>query len=302
MDGSITSTTGRAVLTSASNPFLASQVGQTISVSGAGNSAGITPLYTTMLSYQSAGQVTLSVPALHTTSGATVALTGHPDNLSATVSDSNGIVWTNSGTAYIPASASQVWHALGGISRDTAYGGFASKYGIAISTNSYGRAPTYNGVEQATGIWAAEYDGAPNIYHLLNTLTGIWTDWLCSSGSGYACPRTATTVGALTGISNNATIGQACPFYLHGLKIIKSGLYAQITPNPEFYSACNPLTDGMVWRMSPSSFDTADSLQSMLGGLNHSAQGTNKFIVFTGGSTFGFTAGVFTTLYNLNYA
>lgn len=297
-DGSIASTTGRAVLTSASNPFLASQVGQTISVSGAGNSAGITPLYTTMLSYQSAGQVTLSVPALHTTSGATVALTGHPDNLSATVSDSNGIVWTNSGTAYIPASASQVWHALGGISRDTAYGGFASKYGIAISTNSYGRAPTYNGVEQATGIWAAEYDGAPNIYHLLNTLTGIWTDWLCSSGSGYACPRTATTVGALTAISNNATIGQACPFYLHGLKIIKSGLYAQITPNPEFYSACNPLTDGMVWRMIPSSFDTADSLQSMLGGLNHSAQGTNKFIVFTGGSTFGFTAGVFTTLYN----
>ncbi len=190
-DGSITS--GLAVLTSSSNPFHASQVGQAISVTGAGNSAGTTPLFTTILSYQSAGQVTLATPALHATTSATVTLTGHPDIMSSSVSDSNGIVWTNVGPSYAIANGSQLWRAIGGISRDTAYGGHASKYGIAISTNSYGLAPTYSkyAADQGTGAWGLEYDAVSDIYHLLNTLTGIWTDWSCSSGSGYACPRTA---------------------------------------------------------------------------------------------------------------
>src|ERR1700691_3070701 len=65
------------VLTSASNPFTAAMVGLPIAVSAAGNSGGTLPLYTTIASYQSAGQVTLAAATLQTggTSGATVTLT-----------------------------------------------------------------------------------------------------------------------------------------------------------------------------------------------------------------------------------
>jgi hypothetical protein len=66
-----------AVLTSASNPFTAAMVGATIAVSAAGNAGGTLPLYTTIASYQSPGQVTLATATLETggTSGATVTLT-----------------------------------------------------------------------------------------------------------------------------------------------------------------------------------------------------------------------------------
>ena len=66
-----------AILTSASNPFTPQQVGRTIAVSAAGNTGGTIPLYTTIASYQSAGQVTLAAATLQTggTSGATVTLT-----------------------------------------------------------------------------------------------------------------------------------------------------------------------------------------------------------------------------------
>jgi hypothetical protein len=290
-DGAIASTTGRAVLTSASNPFLASQVGQTISVSGAG-SGGTTPLYTTVLSFQSAGQVTLAQPALHTTSGATVALTGHPDILSNTVSDSNGLVWTNVGTAYVPSSPSQV-SAAGGPSKDD------SKWVAQISTNSYGFAPRYLGVQQGTGIWVTEYDVATDIFHLLNTITGIWTDWACSSGSGYACPRTATTVGALTTITNNPAVGQECPFYLHGAGPAKNGSYITIGANPRVYAACSTTyMNQLFWITDTEFFDTATSLQSSYGGLNHFDLGMSKMIAFTGGGAYGYDSGVFTTIYS----
>jgi hypothetical protein len=66
-----------AVLTSASNPFTASMVGARIAVTAAGNTGGTLPLYTTIASYQSPGQVTLAAATLQTggTSGATVTLT-----------------------------------------------------------------------------------------------------------------------------------------------------------------------------------------------------------------------------------
>src|SRR5260370_2930185 len=119
-DGSITS--GAAVLTSSSSPFSASQVGQPISVSGAGNSAGTTPLYTTILSYQNAGQVTLGTNALHTvTTSAAVSLTGHPNTLTSTNADSGGIVWTNVGPRYPIANGNHLWPPLGGITRGTAH-------------------------------------------------------------------------------------------------------------------------------------------------------------------------------------
>ncbi len=301
-DGSITS--GAAVLTSSSNPFSASQVGQPISVSGAGNSAGTTPLYTTILSYQNAGQVTLGTSALHTvTTSAAVALTGHPNTLTSTNADSGGIVWTNVGPSYAIANGNQLWHALGGISRDTAYGGYASKYGIAISTNSYGTAPTYSKytADQGTGFWAIEYDEVTNIYHLLNTGTGIWTDWSCASGSGYNCPRTGTAVGTLSAFSNPFLTGQSCPFYIHNLKLSSNGLYAMIVNQANVYTACNSLQNFLLWQTTTASFDAVKSLQFTFAGMNHWAIGTNKMVAFNS-SGWGYTAGVFLGVYNANNA
>ncbi len=301
-DGSITS--GLAVLTSSSNPFHASQVGQALSVTGAGNSTGTTPLFTTILSYQNAGQVTLATPALHTTTtSATVALTGHPDVMSSSVGDSNGIVWTNVGPSYAIANGSQLWRAIGGISRDTAYSGHASKYGIAISTNSYGLAPTYSkyAADQGTGAWGLEYDAVSDIYHLLNTLTGIWTDWSCSSGSGYACPRTATTVGVLTAFSNPLGTGQACPFYIHNLKLSSNGSFAVFTNQADVYAACTSLSHFGLWQTSTANFDGIRSFQFTFAGINHWAIGTNKMVAFNN-SGWGYTSGVFLGVYNANNA
>jgi hypothetical protein len=59
-DGAMAST-GSAVLTSASNPFVSGDVGKTILVAGAGTASGRQTLVTTIASYQNAGQVTLTV-------------------------------------------------------------------------------------------------------------------------------------------------------------------------------------------------------------------------------------------------
>lgn len=305
-DGTMVS--GSAVLTSASNPFAAAMVGQAISVPGAGKADGSLPLYTTILSYQNAGQVTLATGTVQTggTSGATVALTGHPDFLSSTVGDANGIVWTNVGPSYVPANGNQSWQALGGISDDTAYGGNPSQYGIAISTNTYGVGGFYNkyNASQGSGVWLLEYDHVFNVYHLLNSATGIWTDWLCGGGSGYNCSGGVwmpTTVGTLTAISNPFGTGQACPFYLHNEKISTNGLFAMITSQAVAYPACTSLSNFLVWETTRSSFDSANSLQLTYAGLGHWAIGKNKIVSHTG-SAFGYTAGVFATVYDASHA
>ena len=288
------------------SPFNATQTGQAIAVSGAGK-LGAT-LYTTILSVNSNTQITLATPALTAVTvvasvGATVAFTGHPDILSATVGDTNGIVWTNVGPSYPIASGNQLWHALGGISRDTAYGGYTSKYGIAISTNSYGSAPTYSKytADQGSGAWAIEYDSVTNVYHLLNTLTGIWTDWSCSSGSGYACPRMATTVGTLLALSNPLNTGQSCPFYIHNLKLSSNGLYAMIVSQADVYPACTSLQNFLLWQTTTLTFDATKSLQFSFGGMNHWAIGANKMVALNN-SGWGYTAGVFLGVYNANNA
>jgi hypothetical protein len=297
---------GSAILTSGTSSFTASMVGQAISVSSAGNASGTTPLFTTIISYQNSQQVTLATKGLQIggTSAATILLTGHPDVMSSTVGDAHGIVWVNVGTSYPVANGNQLWTALGGISRDTLYGGYASKFGLAISTNSYGLAPTYSKYtsDQGTGAWLEEYDHVSNVYHLLNSLTGIWTDWACSSGTDYSCSagtRTPTTVGTLNAVANpsNSSPAQPCPFYVHNLKLSTNGLYGQITSQANVYSACNSLQNFLVWQPTSSSFDTNNSLQFTFAGMNHWAIGTNKIVAYNG-SAFGYTAGMFTSVYN----
>jgi hypothetical protein len=75
-NGAITS--GAAILTSASNPFTPAMVGQQVAVTTAG--AGATILYSTILSYQSAGQVTLSTNAGATATAGTITLTSSYGN------------------------------------------------------------------------------------------------------------------------------------------------------------------------------------------------------------------------------
>jgi len=66
-DAAITS--GLAVLTSASNGFATAAAGQPILVQGAGDATGVRTLVTTILSVQSAGQVTLNANAAATVTG-----------------------------------------------------------------------------------------------------------------------------------------------------------------------------------------------------------------------------------------
>jgi hypothetical protein len=302
--------TGTAVLTSSDNCFTAAMVGQAISVTAAGNASGSSTLYTTILSYQNSGRVTLATAGLQTggTSAATVTLTGHPDIMSSTVGDANGIVWVNVGPSYPIVNGNQLWNAIGGVSRDTLYAGYASKFGIAISSNSYGVAPTYSKYtgDQGTGVWLEEYDHVLNVYHLLNSLTGIWTDWSCSNGTDYRCSSgtwVPTTIGTLKAISNpfNTTPAQPCPFYVHNLKFSTNGLYGQIRTQSNVYPACNSLQAYLVWQTTSASFDANNSLQFTYAGMNHWAIGANKTIAFNG-SAFGYTSGMFTSLYNASSA
>jgi hypothetical protein len=312
--GSIAS--GSQTLTVASGtPFAASQVGQAISVSGA-DTAGAT-LYTTILAFNSATSVTLAEKALTTkTANSTVSLTGHPEMASSTVGDANGLIWMNVGPNYVPQQPGQIWAAIGGTSRDTLYPGasWPRYYGLGISTNTYGTGNQgYKAnANQGSGIWATEYDAVANIYHLLNTITGIWTDWSCSGGTGYNCSGgswVGTTVGSFVAITNPLGTGQACPFYIHNEKMSKNGLAALIVGQSNVYAACNSLNNFFLWKTTTSAYSssmTTGSLQITYAGMNHWDIGTNKMVAFNssafaiGTCTFPcWTAGAFQTIYDL---
>lgn len=83
-------TASSATLTSATNPFLPSQVGLPIQVPGAGNAAGTIPLQTTVSVFVSTGNVTLAAVCANTAgvSSKTITLTGQ---------------YFNGGSATIPA-------------------------------------------------------------------------------------------------------------------------------------------------------------------------------------------------------
>jgi len=245
------------------------------------------------------------------TSGSTFVISGHPDFFS-TFTDSS-IIWTNQGPAYVPTTGAQLWNALGGISRDAAYGGNPSQYGIAISTNSYGYAGKYSNFKatQGTGIRAVVYDNTLSTFHLMNSGTGIWTDYTCGTGTGLTCGSiTATVVGTLQAISQPYATGQYgtsgispttqnCPSFLHNLKITGNGQYAEVVFTPELYSACNSLQNFTVWSLNSSAFNTNTSLQYAHDGMTHWATGTNRIAAFHGSSfTGGYSSGVFISIYN----
>ena len=97
LDGAITS--GLAVLTSASNPFTSADVGKIIVVSGAG-AAGVAHK-TTIASYQSAGQVTLTASASTTVSGIALVYWGTDDTV-AIQAASDACFAAGGGDVYFP--------------------------------------------------------------------------------------------------------------------------------------------------------------------------------------------------------
>ncbi len=315
-DGAMSSSS--RVLTSASNPFTAAMVGQTIQVVNAGNAGGTIPLNTTIASYQNADQVTLAAPVLKTggISGATVSLTGHPDIISETSGDANGLVWQNDGVA-LPISNGIGWFDHSDMSDvDQSYPitvgsnnyGAPSKFATAISTNTYHMAKSYSGAEdyssggadQDTGFWAVEFDynsGNP-VYHMLNHISGIWSDWTCSlgSGHGYNCSGgtySPTTIGTFKAISDPFGTGQPCPDTLHAARINPSGLYFQLTSTVNrIYNACTSVPNAEEWVVNPATFDQYVSLQVYESGLSHSALGLTHIFNFNN-SGWGYTSGVF---------
>ena len=312
-DGAMASTAS-AVLTSASNPFTAAQVGQTVCVTGAG-AGGTTPLCTFILSFTNSGSVVLAIAPLHTTSGATVTLAGHPDIASFTVGDTGGsggpIVWTNVGPAYVPAGGNQLWQAIGGVSSNNCSGD-PCQYQLAVSLNTYGdNYPSggyqkYN-ADQGTGTDLMAYDatiGTGGTFHHLNTITGIWNDYTCGSGNGFTCSSiTSSTVGTLNAISappgSTAITGittQACPYFIHNMKSSRNGLFSRITDQTNLFAQCPiGVNHYQVWTTTTSSFDASKSLQLTFAGMNHSAVGTNKMVAFNNS---GWGNGVFIGVYN----
>ena len=309
------------VLTSASNPFTAAMVGQTIQVVNGGNTGGTIPLNTTIASYQNAGQVTLAIPVLKTggISGATIALTGHPDIISSTTGDANGLVWQNSGVNVLPSSGN-TWNDNSQMSDDQLYpitvGGTSynapKNYATAISTNTYHMAKTRAGAEdyssggaqQDTGFFLVEYDAVLNVYHQLNTLTGIWTDWGCSGGTGYNCSGgtiTGTTIGSFKAVLDPFATGQPCPNTLHAARINPTGEYFQATTTASpIYSACGTVTNNTVWATTTANYDQYASYQIFYAALNHSALGQTHIFPFYH-SGWGFNAGVYVgRLYTAN--
>ncbi len=241
------------------------------------------------------------------TSGSSFTISGHPDTLS-TVTDSS-IAWTNVGTAYVPINGNQLWQAAAGIDMGTSYivggVGYATRYGVAMSTNSYGAlSNNYKFTAgQDTGFWWMEYDETLNIYHLLNTGTGIWTDYTCSAGTGYNCSGgtwVASVIGTLKAITDPFATGtQACPYYLHDAKMAVDGLHQESVTNSNFISACNAVKNFEVWRTTSSLFNQYASLQVAAFGMAHWAIDKNTTVAESS-SGWGFTKGVYIGVYSVD--
>jgi len=145
-----------------------------------------------------------------------------------------------------------------------------------------------------------EYDSSTKIYHLLNTLTGIQTDWTCSGGSGYNCAggtRTAVTKGlTLAGGTADVAIGGAtqgaCAFVIHNAKASINGLYTVITDQGGPVVGCAGASGFYVWRGLQTPFDVTTQLLETGPGLNHWAVESNHVIALAN-MGFASTSGVY---------
>lgn len=320
-------TSGAETLTCPSSTFTVGMAGQSISISGAGNSGGTVPLYCKISAYTSSTTVTVSSPALHTeTSASTVALSGHPDLGNFNADGAN--IWTNVGPAYAPVS-NDAWDDASGIGADDA------TFGMAISSNSYGPWTkggndyySQGGADQNTGFWltsakiADPISGYPTFY-TLNTLTGIQTNNACE-GIGATlgnCTSPVETVlgGPFNGDINPCPSGAAgegpcpstpaapnCATSIHNEKLEPSDNFVFMTGFYNFYDGMNGTTycasveNYYGWLPNGiSSNDTYDAnvnFQIAESGLPHFAVGNHHVWAFHDGGQ-GLNYGIMTAAY-----
>lgn len=153
------------------------------------------------------------------------------------------------------------------------------------------------------------YDATLNTYHHLNTLTGIWTDFTCSGGTGPTCSGGSwswSTVGTLQAIANPLGTGRPCPWTLHDAEMSKSGLYVVLSLSKAAspYKACSSgsgLESTMFWATTSANFNQYSSLQYTYFGINHFAWGYNKMFTFSSGG-WGYIVGNYLTVYSGNNA
>jgi hypothetical protein len=165
---------------------------------------------------------------------------GHPDFLSV-IADST-CQWTHVGVNVVPQYAS-----FGGAGLNEAL------ISVAYSTNNYGPgnesyANTNGG--QGSAVFALQYDAAVNRFHLWNTVTGIFTDYVCSTGvgGGYSCIGGSFTPQTLGQTSN------VCRAYIHNLKAPYGNyvVIAKQAPNPPGAVCTN---GNFVWRAPQTPFN-----------------------------------------------
>ncbi|MGA2755702.1 MAG: hypothetical protein ABSE53_18285 [Terracidiphilus sp.] len=195
----------------------------------------------------------LTAPSTGGTSGASTpqfisASYGHPP-LNSTVSD-NGLTWTNVGPTVRPN-----WTDLSGVSADS------TKFAMAMSTNSYSAS-----AGQDTGFYVVVFNSAANNYELLNTMTGIQTNYVCSAALGPCTPSTAGLVGGGVNWTTLVGDGTTCQFEIHDDKSNYDGTRVYLINTQgtnQFGTACtgSNATSGNYFVWSP--FQTFSNLTTL---------------------------------------
>jgi hypothetical protein len=223
-------------------------------------------------------------------------LGGHPD-LGSTVSDSS-LTWTNVGVNVITPNG--LWSSGRRVSPD------GTKFEGSFSINTYGAVPgsyvaTDAGVnyanangDQGTGDTTVVYDATANIYHLMNTMTLIQTDFVCTGGTGYNCLG-----GSFVQTPQGTATGQACPFLLHDSAASAGVNTAILSVSSNLIGPSCPAAAAVAWRaLQP--FTAATQLLAQYAQVSHTAFGFSNIIgIAQSASTYGYTSGVYSNLVNL---
>lgn len=240
----------------------------------------------------------------NTTSGAIghPVMMGFPPNFT----DCNGIVWQNMGPNYVPTTNGTGSKLDGGVSRDH------TQFAGALSTNSYGYvnpqtgAWTNFGPSQGTGIWMVMANASDPVslkptYYLLNTATGIQTNWTCGTGTLGTCASiTSSTPGtAFKAIIANDGISLNCAFTMHSGELQLSGNIIKLSSQIRLVSpaACSNVPKFVAWQPMLLPYDSLKNLQMYYpAGLNHGANGYTRFLDYANGG-YGFNSGVQVNVY-----
>jgi hypothetical protein len=229
--------------------------------------------------------------------------TGHPDMMSQ-VTDGSVCVWLNVGPDVIITNNGAVsWTDFSWLSQDNL------KVCMGISTNNYGwlaspaggtNLQNYSGASQGTGIYSVCYDVTNNLFHTLNTATGIQSTTTCIGGTGYACSGGSWKMLPDGGSSVITPASCGGGGFLHAGKDSLGADYVQLPFQTS--TNCNAGAPGtVVWRPFQA-FNAATSVQFVAAGVNHGAIGERYFVNIgqAAGINGGFAGGAYGQLQDLS--